>query len=110
MVREESAGICHPPPHQAPGRLECPEEEKVGEAREERKKQKEEVDASCDVGESTGTDGNYYSVKSQEKRGVSLFPFIKLLKVPNVPEWKCFMTCHAIIKFYFKPISFLLQK
>lgn len=31
MVRELSAGFCHPPPHQAPGRLGCPEEEKVGE-------------------------------------------------------------------------------
>lgn len=68
------------------------------------------VDASCDVGESTGTDGNYSSVEPQEKGGVSLFPFIKFLRVPDVPEWKCFMICHAIIKFYFKPISFLSQK
>lgn len=64
MVREESAGLCHPPPNQAPERLGCPEEEKLGKGQEERKKQKEGVPASCDVGESTGTDGYYSSVKS----------------------------------------------
>lgn len=42
------------------------------------------------------------------RKEVSLFPFIKFLEVLNVPEWECFMTCHAIIKFYFKAISFLL--
>lgn len=61
------------------------------------------VDASCDVGEN-GTNGNYPSVKSLEKRNFSFFSLMKSLKVLNVLEWEFLVICHVVMAFYFKAI------